>query len=48
MNKELAIEAMATFVHKSISDRRRDGSKESYVETCTDLYNFMKEQGIIA
>jgi hypothetical protein len=48
MNKEEAAEAMATFVYENISNRSRDGSKESYVETCAELYDFMKEHGIIA
>ena len=48
MNKEQAVEIMATFVYESISERPKDGSKESYVETCGMLYDFMKDQGIVA
>ena len=47
MNKETAVESMATFVYENTSNRIKDGSKESYVETCTELYDFMNEQGLI-
>ena len=47
MNKEAAAEAMATFVYENISNRSRDGSKESYIQTCLELYDFMDEQGLI-
>jgi hypothetical protein len=48
MNKEAAVEAMATFVYESILNEPKDGSRESYIETCTSLYDFMKENEIIA
>ena len=48
MNKEEAVEIMATFVRESISQNPKNSSRKSYLETCSDLYDEMKEQGIIA
>jgi|LakMenE01Jun11ns_1017448.scaffolds.fasta_scaffold9405329_2 hypothetical protein len=48
MNKEQAVEIMATFVQESIAERPRNKTLRAYTETCSDLYDVMKEQGIIA
>jgi hypothetical protein len=47
MNKETAVESMATFVHQNNLNKIKDGSKQSYIETCTDLYDYMDSEGLI-
>jgi hypothetical protein len=48
MNKEQAVEVMAALVYERVIKKTKYDSKNSYKEVCSDLYDAMKEQAIIA
>jgi hypothetical protein len=47
MDKQAAVEMMATCAEESISIRAKGGPKDSYKEICSIIYDAMDEQGLI-